>query len=377
MTIDATRAHESGLAALARALPGGLNALPACEPALERLEHRSLSAQIELLRRHRAIDDTWRDTVSIAGTIHVAPRHRWLLARWLVALEASGAIERQGDTWRDRPDHVFTVEGDLAADYAALGFPERLARLHQAMLDRLDALLRDEVSMSSLLFPDGRIIESLAAYQSNPFTAYVNAACGEGLRQCPAQGPRLRLLELGGGPGLTTAAVLDALQGRPVDYLFTDVSRLFIQAMGLPGVRHAVLDIDRDFDAQGAPTGSFDVVVAGNVLHNARDVDRTLRSIHAALVPGGWLVFSEAVADNRILLTSMQFLLSPGPGQTMAGSGDARAATGEIFLDEAGWSQRLAAAGFTSLATLPDHAAGTLRRGGQYLFLAQAAENHP
>ncbi|GAA0920607.1 hypothetical protein GCM10009552_41510 [Rothia nasimurium] len=378
MTIDAARAHEAGLHALDQHLPGGLAALPASAAPLRRLERRSLAAQGDLLRRHAGLDNTSglsRDVIH--ERLGVASRHRWLLDRWLVALEANGIIEHKGGHWRERNEHGLVVEGDLFDDYASLGFPPRLATLHHASLGHLHALLRDELSLPSLLFPDGRIVESLAAYQRNPFTAYVNAACGEWLRQHPGRGSALRVLELGGGPGLTTAAALDALQDRPVDYLFTDVSRLFTQAMQRPGLRHALLDIDGNFVTQDIPRGRFDVVVAGNVLHNAKDIDCTLASIRAALAPGGWLVFTEAVADNLILLTCMQFLLSAGPGQLRAGSGDIRAETGEVFLDEVRWRERLAANGFTTLAVLPDRATPALERGGQYVFLASATESHP
>lgn len=374
--IDAARAHEAGLHALASHLPGGLGALPDTTAALERLERMSLAAQLDVLRQHGGLNvHAALSTQTLHERIGAAGRHRWLLARWLVALAEHAVLEHTPEGWRERHDHGLVAEGDLFDDYATLGFPPRLANLHRSTLGRLHALLRDELSLPALLFPDGRIVESLAAYQRNPFTAYVNAVCGEWLRQHPGRGPALRVLELGGGPGLTTTAALDAMQERPLDYLFTDVSRVFTQAMQRPGLRHALLDIDGDFSAQDVPRGRFDIVLAGNVLHNARDIDRTLASIRATLAPGGWLVFTEAVADNLILLTSMQFLLSPGPGQSLAGSGDARATTSEVFLDEARWRERLEAHGFTTRAVLPDGATPALQRGGQYVFLARVTEN--
>jgi SAM-dependent methyltransferase len=63
-------------------------------------------------------------------------------------------------------------------------------------------------------------------------------------------------------------------------------------------------DLDQPAAAQGLLPASFDVVLAVNVLHIARDLRAALGSVRELLVPGGWLVAGECI---RLL-----------PGQTIA-----------------------------------------------------------
>ncbi len=278
-----------------------------------------------------------------------APRHEWLARRWRVALAASPPI--CGEIIEPGP------EFDEA--YAALGFPPAMARLHRATLGRLPELIADEVRLPDLF--DG---PELAAYQDNVVTRQLNAAAAQALA-----GAR-NVLELGGGTGLATEAVLSTVDG---DYLFTDVSARFTVAAerfrDRPGFSSAVLDMDRDFGEQGVTSAG--AVFAGNALHNAAHVGRTLRRIRGVLEPGGLLVFTESVHDNHALLTSMAFLLSPPDGEPRPGAADRRA--GAPFLDEPGWRAELSAAGFTVRAVLPEPES-PLAAAGQRLFVTVATE---
>ena len=126
----------------------------------------------------------------------------------------------------------------------------------------------------------------------------------------------VKILELGGGTGLLTDAIFQRISGRPVQYQFTDVSALFTKPMQSKlraqiGARCRTLDIDNAFDEQAVPPASLDFIVAGNVLHNAQHIGRTLKHIRTALKLGGQLLFTESIADNPAMLTAMQFLLSP------------------------------------------------------------------
>ncbi|GAB3491553.1 class I SAM-dependent methyltransferase [Amycolatopsis cihanbeyliensis] len=344
MTLE--RAHEAGLAAIAghdvAALPG----------ALRRVEETSLRAMAAVL-----------------PSTGVAARHAWLVDRWRAALEGEPDIEPDGGA----PGPEFEDA------YATLGFPPAMARFHRAALARLSGLLADEVDVRQLLFGDADVLTALAAYQDNVFTGYLNAASADLVRQAADATPYpLRVLELGGGAGLCTAAALAALRGARYEYLFTDVSRLFTVAAARrfaehPGVDHALLDIDTDFAAQGREAGSADVVLAGNVLHNATHVGRALERIRWLLAPGGSLVFTESTRENHAILTSMQFLLSPEPGRARLGSDDRRGPAGAVFVDEAGWCAELTGAGFTPPRTLPDPES-PLAVAGQQLFWSRRVE---
>jgi len=256
--------------------------------------------------------------------------------------------------------------------YADLGFPPRMARFHRDTLAVLPGLIRDEVSVQRLLFGEGDVLGGLAAYQDNLVTRALNAACARVVaRLARSRTAPLRVLELGGGAGLSTDAVLAALDGLAVNYRFTDVSPVFTRAASTrhPGLTCDLIDIDHDLEPQGVAAGGADVVLAGNVLHNAADLGRTLERIHRALAPGGTLLFTEATSEPPAVLTSMSLLLSPAPGRTGPGAHDGRAAEGRIFPDRDAWIRALTTAGLTPGPVAPDPDT-PLAAAGQYVFTA-------
>ncbi|GAB3579625.1 hypothetical protein GCM10027445_48480 [Amycolatopsis endophytica] len=319
---------------------------------LRRLGLAGLGAMTRLLTAAR----TSGTAEEFGQALRVAPRHVWLLERWLLSLTGAGVFSRHGAEYRFTVAPEPVERGELAEAYARLGFPPLMAELHARALDRLPELLRDEVRIQDLLFSGTDAADALAAYQTNVFTDRLNARCAEIVR---AAAPA-RIVELGGGTGRTTAAVLDALGGPPPGYVFTDVSRLFtVAAAERFGVQARPLDLNRPFSEQEFAPGSADVIVAGNVLHNAVHIGQTLLRIRDLLVPGGALVFTESAGDDPAVLTGMQFLLSPPAGTPVPRGG-------AFFLSEAEWRTELAAAGFTVADV-------TSEAGGQRLFHARTS----
>ncbi|MCG8423576.1 MAG: bifunctional Gfo/Idh/MocA family oxidoreductase/class I SAM-dependent methyltransferase [Proteobacteria bacterium] len=378
---DSDEAHRAGLAGLP-SQGASMDELAHVPQAMRRLEAISLGAIETLLLATGALtkDGRARTTEQILLGLGTAPRHAWLVRRWLVALMEQGVVAKTANGYRW---HRTLPDGGTAADlpdaYEALGFPPKMADVHRAALEQLANLVRDEVSIQQLAFRDGQVLTALAAYQDNVFTAYLNAASAYLIRRYAHMGQvPLRVIELGGGAGLTTEAALQALDGTETDYLFTDISRVFAVAARQrfgegsghgPGFRCHVLDINRDFAAQGVAPCAADVVLAGNVLHNATHIGRTLRRIRRVLTPGGWLVFTESTRENHAILTAMQFLLSPPSGAPLLGSEDRRAGTDHVFVDTPGWNAELQAAGFVPRIVLPAPES-PLAVAGQNLFFA-------
>jgi acyl transferase domain-containing protein/thioesterase domain-containing protein/acyl carrier protein len=122
-----------------------------------------------------------------------------------------------------------------------------------------------------------------------------------------AGGRRLRILEVGGGQGLLTWPLVEALAGADVEYHFTDLGKVFVDdarhraaEMGLDELmRFGTFDASRDPVAQGYDLQSFDLVVAYNVLHATRDVVATVRQLATLLVPGGTMAWVEVVKARR------------------------------------------------------------------------------
>ena len=76
-------------------------------------------------------------------------------------------------------------------------------------------------------------------------------------------------------------------------YHFTDVSEIFLRHAAqkfsaAPSLRYGLLDLEKAAAEQGYQPHSFDVVVATNVLHATRNIDRSLAFVRSLLVPGGY-----------------------------------------------------------------------------------------
>lgn len=303
----------------------------------------------------------------IAAATRTAERHRWILRRWLAVLCAEGLLDGGPESgYRDlrRVDRRAMRAEARGLDEAreGLGYPPELTLFFQRSIAHLPALLRDEVPLQALLFAGGENDTADGAYRDNAVNRYLNAAAAAAVRDEARRVPEggiLRVLEIGAGVGGTTGDVLARLAGAPVDYLFTDVSRYFLDTGrerfgAVPGMRFALLDVN---DARSAtettPSGSRDVVIAANVLHNAYDIDRCLHDIHDLLAPGGLLLCIDTCAELYQILTSMQFLMSARDGTERPGSRDFRAGTDQIFLSRRQWREHLRGAGLVPVAGVP------------------------
>lgn len=138
--------------------------------------------------------------------------------------------------------------------------------------------------------------------------------------------PRARVLEIGAGTGGCTQIVLEALGGGDTDggarrfshYDYTDISSgFFEQARSRFGawddegaMRFRKFDVEGDPADQGFEEGSYDLVVACQVLHATKNMDRTMQHVRSLLKPGGKLVMVEMTHD--VLDVQLIFGVLPG-----------------------------------------------------------------
>ncbi|KAK8091418.1 polyketide synthase [Apiospora hydei] len=136
--------------------------------------------------------------------------------------------------------------------------------------------------------------------------------------------PGLRIAEVGAGTGGTTAPVLESLSKGISGccfshYDFTDISPSFFEQAkekfaGYPAhdrIGYRVLDIEKSCVDQGFELGSYDVVIAANVLHATRSIQATLGHVLPLLKPGGKLLLYE-VSDPTALGPCFCFGIFPG-----------------------------------------------------------------
>lgn len=132
--------------------------------------------------------------------------------------------------------------------------------------------------------------------------------------------PYLNVLEIGAGTGGTTLPLLRAhndnggLFFRNYDYTdissgcFEQVQSTLQNWKGL--VRFQTLDIERDPIEQGFTEGSYDLIVASNVLHATKFLEKTLSNVRRLLKADGQLALLEVV--NLTPPYMMTFGLLPG-----------------------------------------------------------------
>jgi len=184
-------------------------------------------------------------------------------------------------------------------------------------------------------------------------------------------GRPFRVLEVGAGQGLLTRNLFSALAGLPgveLKYVFTDVGRSFVLAAeraaadGRRAMRFGMLDASRDPAAQGYVPGTFDAVVAANVVHATPRVVETLGHLRTLLAPGGLLALVETVRRTR--WNDLVWGLTDG----WWSFADPELRTDSPLLASEAWRRALADAGFEKAATYPE---GNATAAGNALVLAR------
>ncbi|CAG8935901.1 unnamed protein product [Penicillium salamii] len=136
--------------------------------------------------------------------------------------------------------------------------------------------------------------------------------------------PRVKILEIGAGTGGTTLSLLNVIgNGKKCgwgpfasEYHFTDISSgFFAEAQEQfcdwnDIISYRKLDIEASPAEQGFECGSYDIVVANQVLHATKSVVSTMKNVRGLLKPGGKLLLMENTKDQM----DMQFVFGLLPG---------------------------------------------------------------
>ncbi|WP_101790634.1 class I SAM-dependent methyltransferase [Nonomuraea indica] len=315
----------------------------------------------DLRRRTRLNGAGAHEPGAVADDLEAARRHRWIAGHWLAALHEAGLVSRDPagryhDLRAPRRAELAAARARMEAARTALGYPPELAEMMLRSLRLLPGLLRDEIGVQALLYPDGEPATADAVYRDNVISRYLNAAAAEVVREAAGRATApLRILELGAGIGATTADLLPVLAARPVAfYLFTDLSPFFLDTarrrFEAGFLRYALLDIARDLPDQ---PGELDLVVAATMAHNAPHVGRMLDQVAALLAPGGRVLLVETVREHPQSLTSMPFALSPREGDGPPERHDGRAGTTRTYLRREEWLGALERSGLRVEVDLP------------------------
>ena len=108
----------------------------------------------------------------------------------------------------------------------------------------------------------------------------------------------MRAIDIGAGTGLLGLDLLhdiDSVVLADPSEGMIEVARTKIEAQGIVDASAIVFDFPSERLPDGAP---FDLAVSLLALHHVKDTAATLRSIHAALVPGGWIGLIDLDAED-------------------------------------------------------------------------------
>ncbi|MHB1132626.1 MAG: SDR family NAD(P)-dependent oxidoreductase [Chloroflexota bacterium] len=314
-------------------------------------------------------------TETLADQLGIVERQRHLFARLLQVLEEERIIRRVGAQWQVERLPAAT---DAEAAWSGLRDNHPAGSAELTLLGRcgphLAAALRGEADPLQLLFPGGSLAAAEGLYQDSPaartYNALVGAVVGETLARLPQDRP-LRVLEVGGGTGGTTAAVLAGLPADRVEYHFTDISPLFVaraqeKFAAYPNVHYRPLDVELDPVGEGFGAHKFDVIIAANIIHATADLRRTLGHISALLAPEGLLAMVEVTKPQRWV--DVTFGLTEGWWKFT----DTDLRRSSPLLTRERWLALLTELGFADAAVLPDDGPATGVLACQAIVLARA-----
>lgn len=266
---------------------------------------------------------------------------RWT-NRLIGLLQDSGSIVADNGMWRVvRAPATVDLSAKLPAHRIDLALLDQAART-------LSGALSGRTAGRDAIFSVESLPLLTSFYRDAPGSNYYNrilASALDALLKKAGAGGLLRVLEIGAGTGGATMAVLDVLPKERSHYVFTDNAAMLLDgAQSLLGdlgcVEICHFDINRELQPQGFMPGSFDLIVAANVVHATPDIAATLAKLQSLLAPGGVLAMIEITRHPRWL--DVVF------GQTKGwwAFSDRPLRPEHPLLESGQWRQQLEAAGF-------------------------------
>ena len=297
----------------------------------------------------------------IAGTHHSSLEpHLGRYVEWMEKQSSrceTGELAIDQDGWtriredpQNREDLIKHIEETSSEGRFYMEVGRNLTSILDGVVSPLDLLFHSDLADNYY-----RELNS-APHFFTPFATY--------LATLAHKSPAMRILEIGAGTGGATLTILKTLtSGDKEDahanfshYDFTDISpALFANAQEkfkhhVDRIDFKTLDIEHDPANQGFDSGSYDLVVASNVLHATPDIIRTLENARKLLKNGGKMVLFE-VTEPHMMRTGFVFGLLKGWWLTTD-----KLRQWSPCLSEKAWDDALKQTGFSGVdIILPDH----------------------
>ena len=316
---------------LGRAVAGAVRARVAARPFAAKDDPRAAERELGTfsfrwllanLQRMGVMHDAGEryDLDALEERLGIAPKYRRYFEALMRRLQDEGLValhDRRVETTPLVRGYALTAVDEQVAEFQR-SFAQRhpagvgLMNFTMACLGRYDEILTGSTDVTEVLFQDGDMDVFARVFRGDVVSDYFNGIVAEAVRETvvrlKATTPKVRILEIGAGTGGTTVDVVEALQplAGSVEFCFTDISRAFLrhakQRFGrYPWIEYRALNIEEDLARQGFEAQRYDIVIAANVLHDTRDIERTLAQTRTLLAPGGLLIVNEYTSAKDCL----------------------------------------------------------------------------
>ncbi|MEH2238959.1 SDR family oxidoreductase [Nostoc sp.] len=299
---------------------------------------------------------------------HIIPRYQQLLCRFLDVLIEQGHLQQEQKLFtKFVPFSTEDLNPLLEEINHRWADTPQMVDLIKQCGENLPAVLLGEKEPLELYFAttDQKVKTSQSELPLNTYLKGILRVSLEQVVKSLPQNVNLRILEIGGGQGIATTELLPVLPPKQTNYTFTDVGGLLLNRAkekfaAYPFVQYRFLDIEKSLTEQGYSSHSFDVVIAVNVLHITRNIEKTLDHVRSLLAPGGFLLLWE--------ITQPQLDFDITDGLLMNPLEDEERSRGNPFLSKKQWQEKLRSHGFGEVAVLSETEAF-----GEEIFLARGS----
>ncbi|KAL5356525.1 hypothetical protein BJX96DRAFT_171691 [Aspergillus floccosus] len=174
-------------------------------------------------------------------------------------------------------------------------------RLVEAVGENIIGEIRKQGSILEHMMKDG-VLDMF--YEDAVGLDTANIWIGRMVAQIAHRYPRMQILEIGAGTGGSTRSILPELGSAFTSYTYTDISAGFFERAQDRFQDYAERMIFKTFDMERSPVeqgyteGSYDTVLASNVLHATGKLDEMMTNVRQLLRPGGYLIVLEIITNE-------------------------------------------------------------------------------
>ncbi|GES65928.1 putative polyketide synthase [Aspergillus terreus] len=174
-------------------------------------------------------------------------------------------------------------------------------RLVEAVGENIISEIRKQGSILEHMMKDG-VLDMF--YEDAVGLDTANIWIGRMVAQIAHRYPRMQILEIGAGTGGSTRSILPELGSAFSSYTYTDISAGFFERAQDRFQEYGdrmvfkTFDMERSPIEQGYTEGSYDIVLASNVLHATGKLDEMMANVRQLLRPGGYLIVLEIITNE-------------------------------------------------------------------------------